>query len=134
MARQRTRMAVITEEAPLPIGPYSQAIKAEGLVFVSGQIPLDAQTGELFKGDVKEAALLVFRNVEAILKAADSTLAKAIKITVYLKNLDDFASVNEAFEETFKEAPPARETVEVSRLPRDVDIEMSVVALSDSQE
>lgn len=133
MARKkRARTVVITEEAPLPIGAYSQAIKANGLIFVSGQIPVDPRSGEIVKGDMKEATLLVLRNIEAVLKAADSSLSKTVKLTVYLKNLEAFGAVNEAFEEIFREAPPARETVQVSRLPKDVDIEISAVALSDS--
>jgi 2-iminobutanoate/2-iminopropanoate deaminase len=130
--KKRTRTVVITEEAPLPIGPYSQAIKANGLVFVSGQIPMDPQSGELVRGEMKEATLLVLKNIEAVLKAADSSLGKTVKLTVYVKNLENFGAVNEAFEEVFTEAPPARETVQVSRLPKDVDIEISAVALSDS--
>lgn len=126
--RDHSRTVIITEQAPLPLGPYSQAIKVGNLVFVSGQIPLDPATGEVRNEDIKEATRLVFRNIEVILEAADSSLSKIVKASVFLKRLSDFPRVNAVFEEVFTEAPPARETVEVSGLPRDVDIEISVIA------
>ncbi|MBI4744067.1 MAG: NTP transferase domain-containing protein [Actinobacteria bacterium] len=124
------RVTIITEEAPLPVGPYSQAIRAKGMVFVSGQIPIIPESGEIFKGSIKNQAELIFNNIEKILIASDSSLSNIVKISVFMRNLDDFGELNSVFKEVFKISPPARETVQVSRLPLDVDIEISVVALS----
>ncbi len=132
--KQGHKTVIITEQAPLPVGPYSQAIKIENLIFVSGQIPLDPKTGEVVKGDIREKTRLVFRNIEAILQAANSSLSKIVKISVFLKRLGDFSDVNSVFEDVFTEAPPARETMEVSALPRDADIEISVIALANLNE
>jgi 2-iminobutanoate/2-iminopropanoate deaminase len=123
------RQAVTTSEAPAAIGPYSQAIKAGGLVFTSGQIPLDPETGQLIQGDVSAQTERVLRNVAAILAAADSGMERVVKTTVFLKNLGDFAAMNEVYARHFTSTPPARSTVEVARLPRDVLVEIDVVAL-----
>lgn len=122
---------IITEDAPLPVGPYSQAIKSGDLVFVSGQIPISAKTDELVGGSISDKTRQVLENIGAILEAADSSLNKVVKISVFLKNLNHFDEVNSIFTEIFTSEPPARETVEVSRLPKDVDIEISCIAVAD---
>lgn len=128
---KETKTVIITEEAPLPLGPYVQAVKMGRLIFVSGQISIDPTTGEIIQGTAKEQTALIFKNIKAILEAGDSALSKVLKASVFLRNLDDFKEVNAIFEEVFKENPPARETVEVSRLPGDVKVEISVIALAD---
>ncbi len=122
---------IITEEAPLPVGPYSQAIKSGDLVFVSGQIPIDPKTNELVSGSIADKTRQVLENIGAILEAADSSLLKIVKISVFLINLNHFDEINSVFNEIFTSEPPARETVEVSRLPKDVDIEISCIAVAD---
>ena len=123
-----SKTIIITGDAPMPIGPYSQAIKYKDLIFVSGQIGMDPKSSELAPGGVKEEAKQVFENIKAILEAADSSLEKIIKATVYVRSMDFFSSVNEVFNDYLKGDHPARETVEVCRLPKDADIEISVVA------
>jgi len=120
---------VHTDGAPKAIGPYSQAIRANGLVFASGQIPLDPATGELIQGGIAEQTERVLRNLKAVLEAAGSSLDSVVRTTVYLVDLGDFAEMNAAYGRFFKEAPPARSTVQVSRLPRDARIEIDVIAL-----
>lgn len=115
-------------EAPAPIGPYSQAVKSNGLLFVSGQIALDADTGELINENITEETHAVMRNLEAILRAAGSSFDRVVKCSIFVKNMDDFATINEAYGQYFKSAPPARETVEVSRLPKNVQVEISCIA------
>jgi 2-iminobutanoate/2-iminopropanoate deaminase len=119
-----------TKDAPQAIGPYSQAIKANGFVFVSGQIPIDPATGSVITGDIAAQTERVMKNLEAILRAAGSSLAQVVKSTVYLKNMSEFAAMNEVYGRFFKSAPPARATVEVSRLPKDVLVEIDVIALA----
>src|SRR5262249_32279242 len=123
------RDVVSTKNAPQAIGPYSQAIKAGGLGFVSGQIPIDPAFGQVIDGDITAQTERVMKNLEAILAAAGSSLAQVVKTTVYLKNMSEFAAMNEVYGRFFKAAPPARATVEVSRLPKDVLVEIDVVAL-----
>ena len=123
-----SKKIIRTEKAPKPIGPYSQAVAENGLVFVSGQIAIDPQTGELIEGNVIEEAHQVMNNLKAVLEAAGSSLEKVLKVSVFVANMDFFTSVNKAFEEYFKKEFPARETVEVSRLPMNAQIEISVVA------
>lgn len=125
------KVIVITEEAPLPVGPYSQAVKANGLLFVSGQLPIDPADGEVIKGGVKAQTRRVLENIRAILEAGDSSLTKVVKVSVFLEDLADFPVVNELFGKYFPGEPPARETIEVSRLPKNVKIEMSAVAVAD---
>jgi 2-iminobutanoate/2-iminopropanoate deaminase len=123
------RDIVSTKDAPQAIGPYSQAIKANGFVFVSGQIPIDPATGSVVTGDIAAQTERVMKNLEAILRAAGSSLAQVVKSTVYLKNMSEFAAMNEVYARFFKTAPPARVTVEVSRLPKEVLVEIDVIAL-----
>jgi len=117
-----------TSEAPQPIGPYSQAVSAGGFLFLSGQIPLNPQTGELIVGEVKLQARQVLKNIEAVLSAAGSTFQSVVKTTIFLKNMDDFPVVNEIYNEFFGKSLPARSTVEVGRLPKDVLIEIDCIA------
>jgi 2-iminobutanoate/2-iminopropanoate deaminase len=119
---------ISTADAPQAIGPYSQAIKHNGLVFISGQIPLDPASGELVGGDISAQTSRVLKNLTAILEAAGSGLDKVLKTTVFLKDMNDFAAMNKIYGETFGAHKPARATVEVSRLPRDVSVEIELVA------
>jgi 2-iminobutanoate/2-iminopropanoate deaminase len=121
---------IITDKAPAPIGPYSQAILVdEKLLFTAGQIPLDPATGKLVEGDIKAQTRQVFKNLEAILLAGGSSLTSVIKTTVFLKEINEFAAMNEVYAEFLGTAAPARSTVEVARLPRDVRVEIEAVAL-----
>ena len=121
---------VSTGQAPAAIGPYSQAIKANGFVFISGQIPIDPATGDLVEGDVNKQADRVLQNLRAILKAAGSSLEKVVRTTVFLKNMSDFAPMNQAYATFFTAQQPARSTVEVAQLPRNVLVEIDVIALA----
>jgi 2-iminobutanoate/2-iminopropanoate deaminase len=118
---------IATSGAPAAIGPYSQAVKAGNLVFTSGQIPLDA-TGALVAGGIKEQAHQVFRNLQAVLEAAGSSLCQVVKATVFLKDMAAFAELNEVYASYFGDHKPARSTVEVARLPRDVLVEIELIA------
>lgn len=120
---------VHTPDAPAAIGPYSQAVVANGMVFCSGQIPMDPQTGQLVTGDVGAQTRLVLSNLSAVLAAAGSSLGQVVKCTVFLKSMDDFAAMNAVYEDAFGTARPARAAVEVSRLPKDVDVEIDAIAL-----
>jgi len=120
---------VHTDNAPKAIGPYSQAIKANGFVFASGQIPLDPATMQIVEGGIREQTERVMSNLEAVLQAAGSSLEGVVKTTVFLKDLTDFTEMNEVYGSFFKQTPPARSTVEVARLPRDVRVEIDVIAL-----
>jgi 2-iminobutanoate/2-iminopropanoate deaminase len=124
------REVIATNDGPKAIGPYSQAIKANGLVFLSGQIALDPATQQLISGDIAAQTERVLQNLTVILKAAGSSLPQVVKTTVFLKNMSDFAAMNEVYGRYFTEAPPARSTVEVARLPKDVLVEIDVVALA----
>ena len=118
-----------TANAPRAIGPYSQGVRAGDLVFVSGQIPADPKTGEIVGGGVSEQAKQVFENIKAVLEAADCTMESVVKATVFLKNMDDFVTVNGIYGTYFNGAVlPARAAVEVSRLPKDILVEVEVVA------
>lgn len=125
------KKAVQTDAAPKALGPYSQAIVANGMVFCAGQIPLDPATGDLVAGGIAEQTHQVLKNLRAVLKAAGSDLDRAVKITVFLKSMDSFVAMNEVYgrPEYFGANPPARSTVEVARLPRDVLVEIEVLAL-----
>ena len=122
------RKIIKTSNAPEAIGPYSQAVEAGGMVFVSGQIPIDPKTGNPVQGDIKEQVKLVLENARAILAAAGCTLSNIVKSTIYLKNMADFAAVNEVYGAYFPSDPPARATVEASRLPKDAAVEMDFIA------
>jgi 2-iminobutanoate/2-iminopropanoate deaminase len=125
----QAREAVSTSNAPKAIGPYSQAIKANGFVFISGQVAFDPATGNLISGGIQEQTEQVMKNLSAILEAAGSGWDKVVKTTVYLKNMSEFAQMNEVYGKFHKGTPPARSTVEVARLPRDVSVEIDVIAL-----
>ena len=124
------REVIATNDAPKAIGPYSQAIKANGLVFISGQIPLDPATQQLVEGDVATQTERVLQNLSGILKAAGSSFAQVVKCGVFLKSMSDFAAMNEVYGRYFNQAPPARSTVEVSRLPKDVLVEIDIIAVA----
>lgn len=125
------RTVVRTEHAPGAIGPYSQAIVAGGFVFVSGQLPVEPDTGQLVEGDIGGMTQRIFANLEAVLTAAGSSLARVVKVTVFLADMNDFQSMNTAYAEFFPAEPPARSTIQVARLPRDARIEIEVVALTE---
>jgi len=124
------RDVITTKDGPAAIGPYSQAIKANGFVFVSGQIALDPVTNTLVTGDVAFQTDRVLKNLSGILRAAGTTLEKVVRATVFLKNMGDFAAMNEVYGKYFHTAPPTRSTVEVARLPKDVLVEIDLIALA----
>ena len=120
---------ISTEKAPKALGPYSQAVKANGFVFVSGQIPIQPATGELVKGTITEQTTLVLTNLGEILKHAGTSLSKVVKTTVFLKDMNDFDEMNKTYAEFFESTKPARATVQVARLPKDVSVEIECVAV-----
>lgn len=124
------RDVIATSQAPKAIGPYSQAIRAAGLIFTSGQVAIDPATQQVIAGDMAAQTDRVLKNLSAILQASGSGLEKALRCTVFLKNMGDFAAMNEVYERYFTAAPPARSTVEVARLPKDVLVEIDVIALA----
>lgn len=124
------REIIKTENAPGAIGPYSQAIRAGGFVFASGQIPLDPKTGQIVSGGVAEQTEQVMRNLSAVLEAAGTGLERVVKTTVFLADMNEFAAMNEVYARYFKENPPARATVQAARLPRDARVEIEVIALA----
>ena len=124
------KQAITTDRGPSAIGPYSQAIKANGFLFVSGQIPLDPASGKLVDGDIRAQTERVLENLKGIVEAAGSALDRVVKTTVYLQDIGDFAAMNETYARYFASNPPARATVEVARLPRDVRVEIELIALA----
>ena len=122
------KQIISTESAPAAIGPYSQAINFGDLIFTSGQLPIDPATGKLVDSDIKAATAQVLKNVQAILHEAGSSLDKVLRATVYLKDMGDFAAMNEVYAEFFSTNPPARTTFQVAKLPMDVDVEIDVIA------
>ena len=122
------RQAVTTPSAPPAIGPYSQAIRAGGLLFVSGQIPLDPKTGTLVEGDLATQTHRVFQNLEAILAAAGATFDNVVRTTVYLADMNDFPTMNEVYGTYFTSPAPARATVQAARLPKDARVEIDLIA------
>lgn len=120
---------ISTENAPGAIGPYSQAVKTENMIFCSGQIPIDPATGEFVSGAVAEQTRQVLKNLSAVLKAAGSNLNGVVKTTVFLADMNDFAAVNEVYAEFFNENKPARATVQAARLPRDARVEIDCIAV-----
>lgn len=124
------RELITTKDAPRAIGPYSQAIRANGFVFVSGQVAIDPATQQVITGEVAAQTERVLKSLSAILKAAGTGLEKVVRATVFLKNMGDFTAMNEVYARYFSSQPPARSTVEVSRLPKDVLVEIDVIALA----
>jgi 2-iminobutanoate/2-iminopropanoate deaminase len=124
------RDVVSTKDAPQAMGPYSQAIKAGEFVFLSGQIAIDPATSNVIQGDIAAQTDRVLKNISAILAAAGTSLERVVKTTVFLKNMAEFAAMNEVYARFWKSAPPARSTVEVARLPKDVLVEIDVIALA----
>jgi 2-iminobutanoate/2-iminopropanoate deaminase len=122
--------SIQTDRAPQAIGPYSQAIKANGFIFASGQIPLDPATMQIVEGGIEEQTQRVLDNLKAVLEAAGSSLDRVVKTTVYLADMTEFAAMNEIYARYFGATKPARATVQVARLPRDVKVEIDVVAVS----
>lgn len=123
-----SRNVISSEGAPKALGPYSQAIATDALVFLAGQLPLDPATGNIVEGDVADMTRQVLRNLAAVLEAAGSSLDKVVKTTVFLADLNDFAVMNTAYAEFFPNDPPARSTVQVARLPRDARVEIEAIA------
>lgn len=120
---------ITAHKAPAAVGPYSLAVRQNGFVFLSGQIPLDPTTGQLVSGGIEEQTRRVLDNIAAVLDGAGLTIADVIKTTVFLKNMADFAKMNEVYATYFKDHPPARSCVEVARLPRDVQVEIEAIAV-----
>jgi 2-iminobutanoate/2-iminopropanoate deaminase len=119
---------VLTDRGPKPIGPYSQAIKSAGLLFASGQVALDPSSGEFLSGDIRQQTERVLENIKAVLEAGGVNLHHVVKTTVFLKDMNDFAAMNEVYGKYFTSAPPARSTVQVARLPKDALVEIEVIA------
>ena len=124
------KKVIQTEKAPKAIGPYSQAIQAGNLLFLSGQIPLDPASGELVKGDIRQGTKRVLENMKGVLESQGLGMEDVVKVTIFLKDMGNFSQVNEVYGTYFPSSPPARSTVEVARLPRDVDIEIEAIALT----
>jgi 2-iminobutanoate/2-iminopropanoate deaminase len=124
------RETITTDKAPKAIGPYAQAIAANGFVYTAGQIPLDPQSGNLVEGGIKEQTRQVLENLKAVLESAGSSMKQVVKATVFLKNIADFGAMNEVYAEYLEDTKPARSTVAVSELPRNALIEIDLVALS----
>jgi 2-iminobutanoate/2-iminopropanoate deaminase len=121
---------IVTDAGPKAIGPYSQAVKANGFIFVSGQIALDPRTQELVSGGIVEQTERVLENLSGILRAAGSSLEKVVRTTVFLADMGEFASMNQVYARYFKQDFPARSTVQAARLPRDVQVEIDVIAIA----
>ena len=119
---------VLTDKGPKPIGPYSQAIRINGLIYLSGQVALDPRSNEFLGGDIAQQTERVMENIKAILEAGGSNLNHVVKTTVFLKDINDFAAMNEVYGKFFKAAPPARSTVQVAKLPKDALVEIEVIA------
>jgi 2-iminobutanoate/2-iminopropanoate deaminase len=124
-----SKTIINSNNAPAPIGPYSQAVKAGNTLYVSGSIPLDAQTGELINANITEETHQVMKNMDAVLTAAGMSFENVVKCSIFIKDMNQFGAINDAYGMYFKENPPARETVEVARLPKDVNVEISCIAV-----
>lgn len=122
------KRVITTNNAPGAIGPYSQAIAIDNLLFVSGQIPIDPGSGEVKKGGIFEQSLQVLENLKGILEAGGTHMQNVVRTTIFLANMDDYATVNEAYAQYFPENPPARSTIQVSRLPKEVQVEIDAIA------
>ena len=129
-ALETVREIIQTDHAPAAIGPYSQAVKASGFIFASGQIPIDPKSGQFVEGGIKEQTKQVLKNLAAVLEAAGSSLNRVVKTTVFLADMQEFGAMNEVYGEFFKEEPPARATVEAAHLPRDARVEIEAIALA----
>jgi 2-iminobutanoate/2-iminopropanoate deaminase len=129
MEGNQMKKIVKTDQAPAPVGPYNQAVISGNFVFTAGQIAIDPETGQLDESDIRKQTERVIDNMGAVLKAAGSDLSKVLKTTVFLKNMDDFSVMNEVYAKYFVSDPPARSAVEVSRLPKDVLVEIECIAL-----
>ena len=127
--KQSTPQAVSTSKAPAAVGPYSQGIITRDLVFVSGQLPLDPETGELVKGTIEEKTHRVIQNISAVLEAAGTDIARVVKTTVFMVNIEDFAAVNTVYARHFRTPLPARSAVQVAALPKNADLEMEAIAM-----
>jgi 2-iminobutanoate/2-iminopropanoate deaminase len=126
----KNRQLVLTNKAPNPIGPYSQGIKAEGgFLYCAGQIGIDPANGQVVNGSIREQTRRALENLKAVVEAGGSDLAHVVKTTVFLKDMNEFGEMNSVYGEFFAESPPARSTIEVSRLPRDVRVEIEAIAL-----
>jgi len=123
-----TKKVISTEAAPKAIGPYSQAIVSNGIAYLSGQIPLDPQTGQIVEGDIVQQTERVFANIQGVLEAAGASFDTVLKTTVFLQDMSDFPRMNEIYARHFPKDPPARSTVQAARLPRDVKIEIDCIA------
>jgi 2-iminobutanoate/2-iminopropanoate deaminase len=124
-----SKEVIYSSEAPEPIGPYSQAIKVGNTLYVSGQIPIDTKSGEIISGDIIKETEQVMKNIKVILEAAGMNFSDVVKCSIFLNNMSNFPKVNEAYGKSFTSNPPARETVEVSKLPKGVNIEISCIAV-----
>jgi len=120
---------IYSPQAPEPIGPYSQAVQVGNMLFVSGQIAIQQSSGKLITGNIEEETTMVMTNLSEILKVSDMTFSNVVKCTIFLKDMNNFPKVNEVYGKYFNDSPPARETVEVSRLPKDVNVEISCIAV-----
>lgn len=118
-----------TDKAPAAIGPYSQGVKAENIIYTSGQLPIDPITGELCTNDIKKATILCLENVRAILESAHANVEDIVKVTVFVTDMNDFATINEAYAEFFKEHKPARSLIQVAALPKAANIEIEAIAI-----
>mgnify|MGYP003412185445 FL=1 len=121
---------ISTKNSPGAIGPYSQAVSFNNLIFVSGQIPIDPVSGEVVKGGIYEQTRQVLENVKGILEAGGTLMQNVLRTTIFLTNMDDYSAVNEAYAQYFPENPPARSTIQVNRLPKDVNIEIDAIAFT----
>jgi 2-iminobutanoate/2-iminopropanoate deaminase len=121
---------ILTKEAPAPIGPYNQGIVAQGaFIFIAGQVPIDPHSGQVIQGDIKLQTRQVLKNLQSIIEKGGATLDNVVKTTVFLKDMNEFAGMNEVYAEFFLSEPPARSTVEVARLPRDVKVEIEAIVV-----
>jgi 2-iminobutanoate/2-iminopropanoate deaminase len=123
------KKVIQTDKAPKAIGPYSQAIQAANLLFLSGQIPIDPKTGELIKGDIRQQTQRALENIKGLLESQELGMGDVIKVTIFLKDMGNFNQVNEVYATYFSSSPPARSTVEVAKLPRNAEIEIEAIAL-----
>jgi len=125
-----SKEVIRSDGAPLPIGPYSQAIRAGGLLFLAGQLALDPATGQFLAGDIKTQTRRVLESLAAVLEAAGSSMDRVVKTSVFLKDMNDFGAMNEEYASFFRELPPARTTIQAGRLPRDALVEIDLIALA----